>query len=152
MARIRRALEKVAVGDESLASASRKLGYASNYLQTRGRRNPEIRELMDHALIERAELWLDDAATIGAGLQQQIIDVVLEAGKEDGEPVTPADIDRLSRSLVNITEVLERTAAAARQRDDARAGRGDSAGELFAALAARWGPATSPAQLEGETA
>lgn len=159
---IRDGLERVADGTHTLASLSRSWGRAANYLQNRAAKDEEIREWMDKAMLSR---WDEQAhrsrMTAQLGVER-VLDHFIELDEANrdrrakGEPeelVSASDLDRLARALVNFQEAADRSVAQARTRELERAGRGgDSAGELFAAMAARWGPAAAPALGEGETA
>lgn len=147
MAQIKKGLAEVAEGRNTLAGVSRGLGRDSSYLQVRSRRSAELRRLMDEALMERSETLLGgDVYLAGDWLVTRVLQLCELAHQGKGE-MTAADIDRLARSLGNLIEVIDRTSAAARARDAERSGRGDTATELFAAFAARFGP--PPAQIEG---
>ncbi|MYD17323.1 MAG: hypothetical protein F4W99_09290 [Chloroflexi bacterium] len=140
ISRLKRELDKVRRGDHTLASLSRDLGYADNYIVVRAQRSPELRAAIDAALIEQSEFRLEQSAGVADWIGSQIgrLCQLASKGKED---LSPADLDRLARALTNVVEVIDRTAAAARLREAARSGQGSSPAELYAMLAARWGPA-----------
>lgn len=144
MARIKRGLAEVAAGTETLAGVSRGLGKDSSYLQVRARKDPELRRLMDQALEDRAEQRMDYASGTGAILEESIIGIIHASRQPDGEPLTPADIDRLARALLNLVDIQDRASAAARQREAARPEQGDTAGEIFKRLEAMFAPASAP--------
>ena len=151
-ARILRELEAVAIGTETLASVSRKLGHADNYLHVRAQKDPDIRQAMDQALVAKSEIWMSEAGFNGQRLINHLRDVEFEIAGQGGL-LPPADLDRLSRTLVNLVEVIDRSSAGARAREAARANQGADPQIIAARIAELFvGPATamSSTAIEGE--